>query len=695
MNLGGPNNADEPNPEGIRADHSMLFSESFLRSRSRSEVPDIQFDFVEGAVYPTAAQLSRVLVDEGAEIEPGAAALRYCCPIVRLAGVQARDVLYGRSIVLSNAERNTHFGIFGLTGTGKNTKVFDALLDHDLKDDHRICVVVALKPETYGLCQAHALKDGIPVYYFNANDNARSTELNILETGDPVEAENLICSFADQSVNPYSREVEFWRQNGTNYMLAGWHAGYRSFPSLFELFSHSPNEIADILGKCPHPTARAACSFLRSGSQNADTVLATIVGWLRIFQNPTVQSLTQRHELPDDIFRRRCVIFVQCDESMLSSLRAVYNMLIQWLLQRAIKVADADLKAPDRPSVSFYFDDLPAWGAIAGFADKLATLRARRICVIAAIQSMAHLCTAYGPEGAETLAKSLVNKVIMPGADQTDAEYYARYTGEQTVAYPEDGGATLNRNILRRHALTSSDIRCPKWEHFLLGKPLTFILRDVVFQAYVPPLYLRPDAVETLAEAAANPMPPKRTVPLPASESGELTVPSTKTGFTDVRGWSEDRIWNKIAELKKQLDIQNATASAVRWWEAFERENKHRAELIVRLLDELMLTFSPPCTITEFFLAYVYSNTDSISANIAFARYCRLKKENDHRRKQDAHNAKNAESLDSVHSGTSADASEDDDAYVADWDEGEDWDVDLEDETDEDRPDDGEGDEGD
>ena len=44
-------------------------------------------------------------------------------------------------------------------------------------------------------------------------------------------------------------------------------------------------------------------------------------------------------------------------------------------------------------------------------------------------------------------------------------------------------------------------------------------------------------------------------------------------------------------------------------------------------------------TITEFFLAYVYSNTDNIQANLSYLDYTRLKKEEE-RKKREAQEAK-------------------------------------------------------
>jgi hypothetical protein len=55
--------------------------------------------------------------------------------------------------------------------------------------------------------------------------------------------------------------------------------------------------------------------------------------------------------------------------------------------------------------------------------------------------------------------------------------------------------------------------------------------------------------------------------------------------------------------------------------------------LVLRLAEELQVR---KATITEFFLAYVYSNTDNIQANLSYLDYTRLKKEEEKKKKEAA-----------------------------------------------------------
>ena len=53
----------------------------------------------------------------------------------------------------------------------------------------------------------------------------------------------------------------------------------------------------------------------------------------------------------------------------------------------------------------------------------------------------------------------------------------------------------------------------------------------------------------------------------------------------------------------------------------------------MRLAEELA---NRKATITEFFLAYVYSNTDNIQANLHYLDYTRLKKEEERKKREAA-----------------------------------------------------------
>ena len=106
---------------------------------------------------------------------------------------------------------------------------------------------------------------------------------------------------------------------------------------------------------------------------------------------------------------------------------------------------------------------------------------------------------------------------------------------------------------------------------------------------------------------------------------------TVKPGITNTKGWPAERIAARLEAVKAALGWAGTTGSARKWWDAFEHENSHRLGLVLRLAEELAIR---KASFAEFFLAYVYSNTDNIQANLCYLDYTRLKKE-DERQKKD------------------------------------------------------------
>lgn len=131
-----------------------------------------------------------------------------------------------------------------------------------------------------------------------------------------------------------------------------------------------------------------------------------------------------------------------------------------------------------------------------------------------------------------------------------------------------------------------------------------------------------------LRKEAASGLPPRPSPVLSTTRSEDLLQP----GISDTRSWSDEQVWNEVETIKnEEMDWKNTTGSARTWWETFEKENRHRAALILRLLEELKVR---KASINEFSLSYVYSNTDNIQANLYYLDYSRLKKEEDGKKKK-------------------------------------------------------------
>jgi hypothetical protein len=222
-------------------------------------------------------------------------------------------------------------------------------------------------------------------------------------------------------------------------------------------------------------------------------------------------------------------------------------------------------------------------------------------------------------------------------------------TNKKMIEWFASKNDSTQEQVQQRPVLTPDEIGRP------INNITTFFLPNTpVFQGFLTPYYQDPNMRERIAEFDSPSLQLKlRNEPiqfedesLTALVNGEVSVSSSggggnsgggggnsglRPGITDTRGWSEEQVKNKLAEVKNQIGWNETAGSARKWWEAFENENLTRMALVLRLSEELLVRNA---TITEFFLAYVYSNTDNIQANLNYLDYTRLKKEEEKKKAQ-------------------------------------------------------------
>lgn len=155
------------------------------------------------------------------------------------------------------------------------------------------------------------------------------------------------------------------------------------------------------------------------------------------------------------------------------------------------------------------------------------------------------------------------------------------------------------------------------------GIAKVIITRQCMEEGRPPEMIPGPPAVPRLDEAlrreSLTGLPPRPAPVMPGSGHPQ----PVREGIADTRAWTDEQLRNATEEMKlKHLGWPETTGSARKWWETFETENKNRPALIHRLAEELR---NRKATIAEFFLAYVYSNTDNIQANLHYLDYMRLK----------------------------------------------------------------------
>jgi hypothetical protein len=161
------------------------------------------------------------------------------------------------------------------------------------------------------------------------------------------------------------------------------------------------------------------------------------------------------------------------------------------------------------------------------------------------------------------------------------------------------------------------------------------VTREVVKSGAQPRLektIVSSDTDNKAAPSAAEQL--RHTALMPAAIRGAEGVSANgpKPGISNTRDWSDIQLKSRLEEIKReQLDWNNTTGSARSWWTKLEQDKQKRLDTVVRLAEELMVRKS---TITEFFLAYVYSNTDDIMANLHYLDYTRIKKAEEEKKRR-------------------------------------------------------------
>lgn len=620
--------------QGGRDDDLLRFDPTdlaIMRTNSGVEIPaSDQCRFVSGTRHPNREALN-LLTQEPTS---GTLTLPSTIPLVNVdrSDPLSRGALYGVDLVFPSELRAMHTMVFGPTGTGKNTTVLDAMRYSAVKDPHQIAVSFSLKASDYGpmerLCKASNKK----LVVVNLDDPCRSAGWNPLQDVELDVAIDVIRRFADTVKNPFSNDSEFWNQWIKTALAGAWQAGYRSFPAMFQLFSLNLDVLIRTLDSHENPGSRQLAAFLKGRSQNAESVLASIIGALACFIGDNVTRVMSQDELClRKLFREPLYLHVEIAESKLETLLVLYQMFARSVTDALIDVAE-DNPRTALPATLFY-DDAPSLGAILSPA-RLMTMRSRGIGTVSGVQSLSSLEVVYGAAASRALIDNIHTRIVLPGGVASDAEYFSLSTGQQMVGLPcfENQNATY----VSRPLISGANIRSPDYRHPVLGRPATIFAGAETFQVYLQRSYEHPQMAGLFRQSSltSGRLKLRRTRlsrPEPIVAALTDVVGSQHPSLSDTTGWSEQRVRQQLEEVRETLDFRNTTGSALKWWLAFEEENASRLSQVLRLAEELACR---KASITEFFLAFVYSNTDSIRANLAYLDYTRLKKEEEKKKRE-------------------------------------------------------------
>jgi large subunit ribosomal protein L7/L12 len=588
--------------------------------------------FISGTRHPHQDDL-RALTDDP---ETGSVMLPCTIPLLNVnrSLPLSREPVYGVDLVLQSQDRAKHAIVFGPTGAGKNVSVLDMLRYSSLRDPLQTTITFSLKASDYGLVEAICRMWKKKLVVVNLNDAWRSTGWNPLATKHPDVANDRIRRFADSVRNPSSHDSEFWTQWVKVALKGAWEAGYTSFPSIYQFFSCPRQELVNKLKMHGNTCSLQLAGFLAGDSSNAQTVLASIVGAMSSFLSENVMRVMSKDELNlSRLLKNPVCLHIEMPETSLETQQVLYQMLARTVTDELINAAE---ETPDTaPPATIFYDDMPSLGYLLS-PGRLLTMRSRGIGVVAGVQSLSSLELVYGTTS-RALIDNFHTKIILPGGPASDAAFFAESSGEQMVGLPAFEGQSAT--FVNRPLLSAASIRTPSYSHPLFGMPATIMVGAATFQAYLQRSYEHPSIAGILRETrgvTGRERLRKRRIGLKTINSEQQTVRKAekgRSGFSDTRGWSESRIREKLDEVLKQLEWQTTSGSARKWWLAFEQENANRMALVLRLAEELA---QRKATITEFFLAYGYSNTDNIQANLCYLDYTRLKKSEEKKQRESA-----------------------------------------------------------
>lgn len=606
--------------------------------------------------------------------------------LVENAAGTRNEAYYRRKFYLSADVRQRGVMILGQPGSYKTTKWMLPLAVSDLSDPSKVVVYPATKGNEVELIQAFVDKyrPGQKVIVLNLTNADRTTHAYnpfapVSATGDGRDdvsaALDDAMAFVAASREPGSeRDSPFWDHNAARFitafrlLLAKKHG--RVSPADVHHVMELPlkDQLAFLDGDPTSPFAANTRSYMASDGQNANTVTATALGFLRSFADWHLARTTGNNELSWEQLLTAgkdepgAVVVLELDIHTLGKIRAVLNLLFLHLFRTACAVA---ANAPGcrlpRP-LCVYLDDFPASvGRIPGVAEYFNTLRSRDCRLTVALQSSKQLLQYFTPGEADAIQAAFSTRVYCTPVDAADAEAAARAGGISTVLsvartyrFGRSGTRRLTQETetpVARPLVTPEEVRLSP-DHFQYGRACTVFLPNTpAARLWVRPAFEVPEWVaafakvsrtarrKTLRETPLTYSPP--TEANRATDEGACTPasPGLPPGITYTSGWTDLQISTRLEEVKKLLDWDNATPSARKWWEAFEKENASRLALVLRLAEELK---NRKATITEFFQAYVYSNTDNIQANLHYMDYTRLKKEEERKKKETAEKAKAA-----------------------------------------------------
>lgn len=547
-------------------------------------------------------------------------------------------------LVIPVGQRNRHILIVAKTGSGKTTKLILPIIYNDCRCPHRSTIIIDSKAEMWPKLSAMTkrINPEKQLILFNPLDRLRSLSWNILakietDTDCKLIANSVIMATDEPQAkqdSPFFRNSALQVLNAMFVALMNDSDDRLSMPRVHELLNMGMQQLCDWLEAHPEAirTTRSFVELARSGSQNADTIMSELSMRIQAWDLKAIRATTFYDEIDiQSVIENPSLFVVELRESELKMLRPLANVIVVELLRYLTKFAEqCPGQTLPRP-VGFIIDEFAsALGRLPDIHIKLNTLRSRNVSIVAAIQSIGQLKGNYG-EDWEAVLSGFSTKIFMPSLDFTDSEWASKESGQMTIRFrTSTKGANrritdnfahhntgTNEQIQQRQVLTPGEVGRPA------ENQQTFFLPETpVFQGHLIPYYQIPKMNKFFsADPSLEVQLREGPIEYEEAEVVPMVKPQAEAEATggDSGDLSDEQLWAALEEMKVgELDWEGTTGDARTWWLAFEEENKHRIALVLKVAQEIS---QRQATITDFFLAYVYSNTDNIQATLSYLDY--------------------------------------------------------------------------
>jgi type IV secretion system protein VirD4 len=178
---------------------------------------------------------------------------------------------------------------------------------------------------------------------------------------------------------------------------------------------------------------RALYDIIDLAPVTASSIRKTFTSRLDLWLNPILDAATSENDFDlRDLRKKPMSVYVGVNPDDLHRLRPVLSLFFQQsigLQTRALPEHDSTLNR----QVLMLLDEFTALGRIPILAEAISYLPGYNVRVLLVIQTPAQLREVYGPNGAETMLKSLAARIVFAPKDHPDAREISDELGFTTV----------------------------------------------------------------------------------------------------------------------------------------------------------------------------------------------------------------------------------------------------------------------